>query len=266
MSKVCVIIPIHSSTPSEVELISFKQCFRKLSDFDIFVVSTKNVDLTVYKKFNSNFILKVVPDQWLSSIENYNKMKIEIEFYQLFNHYEYLLTYELDAYVFENQLNGWVSKGYDYIGAPIVDVKNDKLILSFIGNSGFSLRNVHSCQSCLNRMQHLKILASFITKYRLKKVIKFIAYFENHFPNRFFTKFRIISSFLPGICIHEDIFWSRFVPKLFEDFKIPSLNEGLSFSFERFPELCYEKNNFKLPFGCHAWNRYNYSFWKKWIS
>lgn len=265
MSNVCVVIPVHTSSPSEAELISFRQCFNVLSDFDIVVLTTKNVNLSAYGKEGINFNTNLVPNHWLSSIENYNKMKIDIEFYQIFNKYDFLLTYELDAYVFENQLNNWISKGFDYVGAPFVELIDQKLALISVGNSGFSLRNIQTSLQCLENLQNVRNTASLVSKFRMRKIVKIIAYFEKYFTNRFFTKIRIISAFLPGICIHEDIFWTKYIPKLFGDFKIASVEESLEFSFERFPDLCYKANGNKLPFGCHAWPKHGTEFWQNYI-
>ena len=265
MRKVCVVIPVHTSSPSEAELISFKQCFNVLIDFDIVVLTTMNVDLNIYKMHVKNFDIKIVPNIWLSSIENYNKMKIDIEFYRLFKDYNFLLTYELDAYVFQDHLNYWISKGYDFVGAPFVELINQQLKLISVGNSGFSLRNIQSCLKCLEDLRNVKNGASLVSKFGLSKIVKIVAYFEKYFKNHFFTKIRILSAFLPGICIHEDIFWSKYIPRLFSHYKIAPLNDSLGFSFERFPDLCYEANNFELPFGCHAWPKYGIEFWRKHI-
>ena len=266
MRNACVIIPVHTSSPSEAELISFRQCFNVLSNFDIIVLTTTNVNLSAYRKEVINFNTNLVPNHWLSSIENYNKMKIDIEFYQIFKKYEFLLTYELDAYVFEDHLEYWTSQGFDFIGAPFVELIDQKLTLISVGNSGFSLRNIQTSLQCLEDLQNVRNTASLVSKYRLCKIVKIIAYFEKYFTNRFFTKIRIISAFLPGICIHEDIFWTKYIPRLFANYHVAPLNESLSFSFERFPDLCYVSNKFKLPFGCHAWPKYGIEFWRKYIN
>ncbi len=265
MRKVCVVIPVHTSSPSEAELISFKQCFNVLIDFDIVVLTTMKVDLRIYKKRVKNFDTIIVPERWLSSIENYNKMKIDIEFYRLFKDYNFLLTYELDSYVFQDHLNYWISKGYDFVGAPFVELIDQQLKLISVGNSGFSLRNIHSCLQCLEDLQNIRNIASIVSKCGLSNFVKTVAYFEKYFNNHYFTKFRILSAFLPGICIHEDIFWAKFIPRVFCDFKVASLNESLSFSFERYPDYCYKSNDKKLPFGCHAWLKYGGDFWKNYI-
>ena len=47
---------------------------------------------------------------------------------------------------------------------------------------------------------------------------------------------------------------------------IPSKQEAARFSFEVHPERLYHNNGNVLPFGCHAFEKWEYdSFWKKHI-
>ena len=39
--------------------------------------------------------------------------------YSRFEKYEYMLIYQLDAFVFSDRLMEFVEAGYDYIGAPL---------------------------------------------------------------------------------------------------------------------------------------------------
>jgi hypothetical protein len=47
--------------------------------------------------------------------------------------------------------------------------------------------------------------------------------------------------------------------------KLPNWKEGLSFAFEKNPQISYSLLEDSLPFGCHAWEKYNPSFWQKFI-
>jgi hypothetical protein len=40
------------------------------------------------------------------------------EFYQAFTDFEFMLIYQLDAFVFRDELADWCRSGYEYIGAP----------------------------------------------------------------------------------------------------------------------------------------------------
>lgn len=46
---------------------------------------------------------------------------------------------------------------------------------------------------------------------------------------------------------------------------VPSPIEASAFAFERSPRYLYELNNNTLPFGCHAWEKYDMDFWLKFI-
>jgi hypothetical protein len=48
-------------------------------------------------------------------------------------------------------------------------------------------------------------------------------------------------------------------------FKIAPLETALRFAFECVPRYCFEKNNHKLPFGCHAWQKYDREFWEPYL-
>ncbi len=58
---------------------------------------------------------------------------------------------------------------------------------------------------------------------------------------------------------NEDVFFSISDN---EAFQIAPLEVALKFAFEREVEQCFQLNNQELPFGCHAWERYNPEFWK----
>jgi len=46
-------------------------------------------------------------------------------------------------------------------------------------------------------------------------------------------------------------------------FTIPLASEAVAFAFEAHPEYLFELNQQQLPFGCHAWQRYNPEFWER---
>ncbi|MEM8909693.1 MAG: DUF5672 family protein, partial [Bacteroidota bacterium] len=64
---------------------------------------------------------------------------------------------------------------------------------------------------------------------------------------------------------NEDFFWSIVMPKINPFFKIPNMQEALGFAFELAPRKAYEMNHHQLPFGCHAWEKYDPDFWQPFI-
>ena len=220
MKQCAIIIPIYRKL-TELESVSMKQALNVLGDWDIFgVIPEKSMFLdTLDRKIE-------FPKEYFESVDSYNRLMLSEAFYERFANYEYILVYQLDAFVFTDQLSYFCQLGYDYIGAPwlhgVYNYVDEKHCIWHVGNGGLSLRRVQS----------------FINVIRVHKE-EINCYTKN-----------------------EDLFFSSIVSK---EFKIAPIEIALEFSFEREVEKCYEKNGHRLPFGCHAWWRYQYDFWKKHI-
>lgn len=207
--------------------------------------------------------------RWFTSIENYNQLKISKYFYKIFLKYDYLLTYELDSFVFTNQLSYWCELGYDYIGAPWFDgylFGKVSEIPAGVGNSGFSLRRTKKCYDILSKF---KTLPPF--KYSNFK----IPFVKRSSPRLFMMKVKLFNflsifwkdTYIQNLyTINEDIFWCDIVANSNANFKIAPFEEAYKFSFEVNPKLLYHLNNEQLPFGCHAWTKYDSDFWKIYIN
>lgn len=113
-----VVIPIYRKfVPSEA--FSFSQCLKVLSRYDISLLHPERLDLSdVLESTPPNVSEIVLPDSWFESIASYNKLCLSPMFYGLYGDYEYMLIYQLDAFVFRDELADWCAMGYDYIGAP----------------------------------------------------------------------------------------------------------------------------------------------------
>lgn len=61
---------------------------------------------------------------------------------------------------------------------------------------------------------------------------------------------------------HEDLFFSY---HNYNKFKVATVGVALQFSFETKVERCFRLNKKEIPFGCHAWERYNLEFWRPYI-
>jgi hypothetical protein len=257
INKVCVVIPIHSSTPSKNELLSFAQCFKVLHKHPIYVLAPQNLDLSAYQKLVPVFNVKFINPKWQANILNYNKLKLSVFFYTLFKDYEYMLTYELDAFVFKDELLFWCEKGYDYIGAPWFEGYHSATIENKflgVGNSGFSLRNVAKMDKAIKNVFYDKYGENAGFKKLIHKSFRKLQNLlgENYSIQRDFHH-------------HEDFFIFTEIATKIKDFKIAPINDAIKFSFETNPKQLFDINNQELPFGCHAWLRYEIEFWKEHI-
>lgn len=75
------------------------------------------------------------------------------DLYKRFIDYEFMLVYQLDAWVFRDELFYWCDQGFDYIGAPWYEgyekATHTSKIISPSGNGGFSLRKNNSIMNAL---------------------------------------------------------------------------------------------------------------------
>ena len=61
--------------------------------------------------------------------------------------------------------------------------------------------------------------------------------------------------------VNEDLFWGMFVPRACPFFRVAPAEEAMAFAFEAHPDFLFARNGGRLPFGCHAWDRYDRAFW-----
>lgn len=64
---------------------------------------------------------------------------------------------------------------------------------------------------------------------------------------------------------NEDYYWTQILGKFFNNYKVAPIEKAIKFSFDVNPSLLFDMNNNELPFGCHAWGRYEPEFWSKYI-
>jgi len=269
MESCVIIIPVHKADPSKYELISFQQCFKILYNHSIYVIAPAQVDLSAYHKVIPNFKVIRISSKWQSNLLNYNKLKLSMFFCNLFGNYKYLLTYELDAFIFKDNLDYWCDKDYDYIGAPWFEGygENPGEKLIGMGNSGFSLRKLSTIKKGLKAIYypdptvfqkpHGRWYVNNVKQWYIKVASAFAG-----FVNLFFKENPSIQR---SKRLDEDRVIIDYMAKKVTGFKLAPVNEAATFSFEVKPEVLYAMNKQSLPMGCHAWWRYNLEFWKPFI-
>lgn len=258
-----IVIPIHKSIPTEDELLSLQQCVSMLKKHPICIVCPNGLDVSQYIANLSNadtiFSIEHFPQRFFDGIKGYNLLMLDKRFYERFASYKYMLIYQLDAWVFRDELDEWCNKGYDYIGAPWIE-KDDRgeLQLTGVGNGGFSLRRVQHFIDVLSHKGPVRTASQLNLPPTIKNSIyKF--FYSLGYQNT-------ISYYKKDPTLYEDIFLSIFLANTKLRAKMPSPEEAAFFAFEKQPSLLYSITN-RLPFGCHAWRKYEYnSFWNNHIT
>lgn len=266
MGEVVIVIPIYRDEITKNEVISLKRLCQVIrGKYPLVLVYPLGLNVSCFQQVTDsigvNLLKEAFPTSFFQSISGYNSLMMHPQFYKRFDHYEYMLLHQLDCYLFKDDIVHWCGKGYDFIGAPWMNKDESGYDLHGL-NGGLSLRKISS---------HLRVLRSFGRIFNwheikrqpfyknasaLKRVYIYIA--SRSFRNNTFHRFNDFKS-------NEDAFFSIYAQRRYSWFQTPSLKEASEFAIERSPRFLYQENKYNLPMGCHAWQKYDLEFWKKFI-
>ena len=226
-SKVAVVIPTHKEELNDLEKISLAQARKVLGKYPLIfaVPEGKNFSFT-----ESGDTLVRFPQQFFQNVPAYNRLMMSPLFYERFLDFDYILTYELDAFVFYDALEFFCGLGYDYIGAPwpLISQRTFNGVNSRVGNSGFCLRKVKSHYDFLNEQKN------------------FIAELKGLLPN---------DDFFAYCGANKNI-----------NFHTAPVDIAAKFSVEYLLPHSLKNLQNKLPFGCHGWTKMSADFYVKLFS
>lgn len=257
--SVVVVIPLYKLSFTESEWFSFSNNLRVLGGHDISIVCPESIAEALRSAKSSwprDVTVVPFPDVYFKGIRGYNRLLKSKLFYSTFDLYEYMLVAQTDALVFSDQLRYWCGRGYSYIGAPwFFGFSSPQKPLSFfcVGNGGLSLRRVPDFIKCFSGFRFVRSFSAPAPSgvFDWRGIFKWLKSYRCCGFNRGF--------FTPGV--NEDFYWGVLMPQVFEFFVVPSPREAVAFSFEVEPRVLYELNGEKLPFACHAWEKYDFQFW-----
>ncbi len=253
-----IIIPVYSTNLSGYEKVSLSRCLEMMSPaWSITIIKPHSLDLSPIGDLIKGAGVASFDDDYFKGINGYNRLMMSPVLYEYFLDYDYILIYQLDCYIFRDDLASWCSRGYDYVGAPWVSkLKYSKNyyraymklrgflthalgkrsaydIVGSVGNGGFSLRRTRKFFEIASEMEGTPTIQRFL------KLCRNNAQYN------------------------EDVFWACETRNLGYEMAIPSYAEALDFSFDVRPELAYEENGRRLPMGCHGWSKKKMlRFWK----
>ena len=263
---VAIAVPLSNKPAlSASELISLKHLLYHLEGYDKYFIAPSGLSFSHPELQNKYFEHK-----FFGSAEAHSQLLLSPHFYEAFIEYEYILIYHLDALVFSNKLTDWCHKGYDYIAPPWIKHKDAPYAgmsnyEGKIGNGGFSLRRVKNFLKVINSKKYYiepnEYWSLFCkNKSKLKQLINLPRKYIKHIPRYNNAKTEIKQR----IKI-EDMFWANRGPYYYPEFKLAPIEVALQFAFECLPQYCYNLNNNELPFGCHAWEKYDKKFWEPFL-
>lgn len=264
LREVAVVIPVYKENLDYYERLSYLQVLRILHNHDIVLITHKALCTSVYEDiaYQNHVFVKVeyFDEHFFTSIDSYNDLMKDILLYKRFIHYRYILIYQLDAFVFRDELSYWCQQNYDYIGAPWFDGFKDKTEQTepwTVGNGGFSLRKISYFLKVLSWKFPVKKIQ--LDNGSLFMVLRRLPYYLGWRNNmRYFLR--------TEKKMNEDCFFTVFLKDSFIPQNIPAIDVAMRFSVEKSPRFFYVKNQSQLPFGCHAYLKNDFlSFWKEYI-
>lgn len=260
-----ILIPVYKEYIDRYEELSFRRCLKILNKYKIILVTYESLDLSVYEGIANEYQAQLgkmfFSKDYFSGIAGYNKLMKSKQFYQSFDTFEYILIYQLDAFVFRDELEFWCKQGYDYIGAPWFSEfgeKKDASDLWRVGNGGFSLRRVPYFIKVLSRklpLMKYKWVISMNNINLLKKPFYMLGW-RNNIDYYVKTEQEM----------NEDIFFSLLLHNSYVSPVLPDVEVAALFAFDKSPSWLYNFVGNKLPFGCHAFRKNEFDeFWKPFI-
>jgi len=229
--------------------MSLKQCFNVLHKYPIIFFAPKSLNVSWYEAHCASlgsFTIERFDDDYFSGIPGYNRLMLSKEFYRRFDRFEYILIYQVDAFVFRDELEYWCKQGYHYIGAPY----------AFVDMDAYPMKVLTKFRKALKVMQ--KIIPSF---YRFKQVGNGGLSLRHIKKTLWLLNFKKLQPKLWEI-VMEDNFFQYWGNIMFLFFKLPDEKTAAHFSIELEPERTYKWIDNKLPTFCHAFMRYEHAFWK----
>ena len=234
--KCAIVIPVWKRYLSLEEFRSMIQCVNVLGGneaYEMMLLCPERINEGYYTEIWSRYCTKdgkPVPlgilkadDRYFESRLSYSHLLSSKDFYRNFERFGYMLIYQLDAWVFSDELGKWCDMEYDLVGAPWchlcrMDREEDcsqYVSSNFVGNGGLSLRKISS--------------------------------FVKHLPYDTFDDASYSDT------LSEDVYIS-----LIRHFLRPSCREASRFSVEtNARRLIYEVNKGELPFGFHGLQVYD---------
>jgi hypothetical protein len=263
-----VLVPVYRNPLTTDEEISLTSIRRHLSEYGITFVAPESLDLAGIQRDGESS--ERFPDECFSGIDGYNCLLKSSPFYKRFESYEYILITQLDCLIFSSNLVGWMSRGWDYLAAPWFKGFSEDYTSGLwrVGNGGLSLRKVASYLRVLRQPVIAGSIYPRWGNYAWKPPVESmeLGFYRKvsalHGINPFSRQYSVEEE-LDRFSYNEDVFWAIEAPKFDPAFRVAPARGALPFAFEVSPRWSLEQTKGKLPFGCHAWARYDRDFWEE---
>jgi len=247
------------------EKISLKHLLHYLGGYEKYIIIPKGLDFGL-----PGFDAVRFDDKYFGNVDAHRSLLFSPQYYEAFSDYKFILSYHLDALVFSDELKEWCDMDYDFIGPPWIIHKDAPYYGNSdyegkVGNGGFSLKKVSSFLEIFNSTEYAIDPSEYWDKHhthqRLPRRIL-------NWPKKLLMKshrYNNVHWEMDRWNRNEDLFIADRATHYYPEFRIAPIDVALRFGFESVPRYCYDLIGHKLPFGCHAWEKYDREFWEQFL-
>ena len=260
---VAIVVPL--SERAELlpeEELSMRHLLHFLGSYDKYLVAPAGISIQ-----RRGFKVLNLRRKFFGSAAAHSQLLMWPGFYRIFQDYEYILIYHLDSLVFSDEIAPWCRLGLDYIGAPWVPCPEMPWVKeAHVGNGGFALMKVESVLKVLYNRYRKEPPTYWVdplirNKSQLSPLFRLLNRLQPCFPHSKIIN-RPLWDLRRSFGYNNDFFWSFEATKYLPEFNVATVDQGLRFAFEAAPRICFELNGGRMPIGCHAWTKYDRSFWE----
>ena len=258
-----VIVPLYRPTLDEWEKKSLRSLGLAFDSRPIAFFGPTGMRNAAAEKLVGSREWTYFPRWFFKSAYHYSWLVLSERFYSKFLDYDYILIYQTDAFVFRDDLDGWIEAGFSYVGAPC---RTRKLFGDrgyWVGNGGLSLRRVRDCVRVL-RVGARRCLEGPLPPIPFRVpggvgtlFLKLRLIMENH---EFFPP--SARGFVRRWSGVEDVFFGHVAPRIDQAFRVPAADLAARFALDEYPEFFSKAFGLEHePMGFHGLGRDNGARW-----
>ena len=240
MHSVAVVVPIYQPDLPPIEWLALEYSLSRLRPGrHVCFIGPERLDASAYQRRFPQVPLQRFADECFASIQGYNRLLLRPDFYGVFLRHEFMLVLQTDALLLRDDLDAWMARPYDYVGAPwpegveiLVNLDryagdHGQVVKARVGNGGLSLRRNRACLALMEEFPQA------------------LAYFT-------------------ASASSEDLFFS-IMGAVSRQFCLPNEWVAAQFSLELGAARYHAIGGEGPPMGGHAWTKYDADFWLPWL-
>jgi hypothetical protein len=256
-----VVVPVYRTGLSDDERLSLRHLDHFLPEVEKILAIPEMLDFgrRGYRK-------ACFPPAFFDSIAGYNQLLLSRRFYNRFKDYEFILIHQLDAIILSSDVERFLGMGVDYLGAPwIAYDAAGAPHLTGVGNGGLSLRRVSAFRRLLGSRARTTTPQEYYRRGYSEAPLGRRAIGLAKAGAKALGIRNSIRRTIRELRGYEDWFIAAEAQKYSPAFALGSVEQALAFAFEKEPRFCFEQAGGRMPFGAHAWGRYDRAFWEPYL-